>query len=145
MQRGRLALSGLTLSGPAEEQEAAIQAVQSNASPDVWPIPAVRRFARSGRLEYRAVIYNPAVDKSSGMPKLSAQFEIYRGDQALFQAPAAPVGTTGQTNFKRIELAGGLRLQGLPPGDYLLRVLVTDEFAKSKNNKVEQWMDFSVK
>jgi len=44
-----------------------------------------------------------------------------------------------------LDCGGRLKLNGFPPGDYVMRLIVTDVLAKSKYSRAEQWMDFSVR
>jgi hypothetical protein len=46
---------------------------------------------------------------------------------------------------KRFDYVGRLRLNDFPPGEYLLRLVVTDGLAIKKYRHAEQWMDFIVK
>lgn len=105
----------------------------------------MRRFARSGLIDYAAIVYNPAMDKATGKPRLNAQIEIYRNGRVICQAPDRAVFVPDTSDPKRIVIGGQLKLSGPEPGDYLLHLVVTDALAKPKFSPVEQWMDFSVR
>jgi VWFA-related protein len=160
LNKKRLTLSGLLVSG--RESEALQEAVMLkpvdgnekipealNESPqrtlDPQPTPAVRRFATTGDLSYGAWIFNATIDKRSKLPQLTSQIEIYHRGKRIYQAPVHPVSIGKATNLKRIPCGGHLRLNGFPPGDFLLRLVVIDNLASEKSSRVDQWMDFTVR
>ncbi|MFN7947715.1 MAG: VWA domain-containing protein [Blastocatellia bacterium] len=147
LNKKRLAVSGLVLTKGQDRQQNAAATPQDSAeqNDDVQPTPHVRRFARSGFIDYAAIVYNPAMDKATGKPRLNAQIEIYRNGRAIYQAPDRAVSVPDTSDPKRIVIGGQLKLSGLEPGDYLLHLVVTDALARPRFSRVEQWMDFSVR
>mgnify|MGYP002784172228 CR=1 FL=1 len=136
LSKNRLAMSGLVLSIPKTEGE--------KESTDVKTSPYVRSFAKTGWVKYGAAIYNATTDKKTGQPQLTVQAEIYRDGKLLKQLPAESLQLPAKTSAKRFDFVGQMLLNNFQPGDYLLRVVVTDALAKKKVGQVEQWMDFSV-
>ena len=151
LTKNRLALSGLTLTGRLLPDPAAPPPAQTATPPpaaandETQPTPAVRRFARIGAFEYYAIVFNPQLNRPTNQPQLTMLVEIYRDGKAIFQATPRPVDLTGQTDLKRIVCGGQISLDGLPPGDYLFHLIVTDPLAKKKYGQAEQWMDFTVR
>lgn len=48
-------------------------------------------------------------------------------------------------DLKHIPAAGRLRLgDDLVPGEYVLRMMITDKLAKQKYSSALQWMDFEI-
>lgn len=142
LSKKRLALSGLVLAAAKDIPPATNTTTES---PEINASPAVRRFARDSAFDYGAVIYNAAANPATGQPALTMQIEIYRDGKAIYQAQPRPVEVAGVGNGGRLECGGRLKLTGLPPGDYLLHLIVTDTVAKQKYARADQWMDFGIR
>lgn len=138
LSKSRLAMSGLVLSLPKAEGE-------KESITDLRTTPYVRNFPGSGWIKYGAAIYNSTVDKKTGQPQLTVQAEIYHDGKLLKQLPPKPIELPAKANSKRFDFVGQMLLTNFQPGDYLLRVIVTDALAKKKIGQVEQWMDFTVR
>jgi hypothetical protein len=143
LSKNRLALSGLVLSSPRTEPGQ--QPAKSEESDDVQPTPSVRRFSRDSAIDYGTVAYNPTLDRKTGKSQLTMQLEIYRDGKVLHQLEPRQVPADEATNSRRLECGGRLKLTSFPPGDYLMRLVVTDQLANQKYSRAEQWMDFSVR
>ncbi len=142
----RLAMSGLILSSRAQPPAPVEQDAQPRLqASDVHPSPAVRRFSRTGEIDYGAVIYNPALDPKTGQTQVVAQIEIYRDGKPVYRGPSRPVEMQNVGDSARLACQGTLKLNGFPPGDYMMHVIVVDALAKKKYARVEQWMDFGVR
>ena len=160
----RLAMSGLVLTAPkqvaapsapsndaAAASEAVVTQTQANkAAAESTPTsglsasPFVRKFPRSGWIQYGAAIYNATTDKKTNQTQITVQTEIYRDGKVVYQFPARAVEFTAGMNPKRFDYVGRLRLNNMAVGSYLLRMVVTDGLAKKNARRVEQWMDFTV-
>jgi VWFA-related protein len=164
--KNRLALSGLVLTTPktvaapagdnsSNKEAAAVvkvaperaekEAGGSPLPPDLQATPYLRRFPRTGWIQYGAAIYNASADKKTGQPQITVQAEIYRDGKPAYQFPARPLQFSPGANLKRFDYVGRLQLNNFPAGDYLLRLIVTDGLARKKFARAEQWMDFSVR
>ena len=148
----RLALSGLALSAPQAAPSSvplsgdpSASAAPSVEASDTQPTLAVRRFAHTSEMVYDFMIFNAQLDKRTHQPQLTSQTELFRDGQRVYQFPARPVDASEQRDLTRLVFGGRLELKDFPPGDYALRVIVTDTLAKQKYSRAEQWMDFSVK
>jgi hypothetical protein len=117
----------------------------ADARDDVQPTPNVRRFSRDSAIDYVAVVYNPALDPKTGKPQLTIQLEIYHDGKLLHQLEPRQIVPGEGINPKRFECGGRLKLTSFPPGDYVMRLVVTDQIANQKYARAEQWMDFSVR
>jgi hypothetical protein len=149
MEKKQLAISGLVLAAPQTAPDGTPlttdnQTAQASEA-DVQPTPAVRRFARTGEIEYSFVVFNAQIDKRTHQPQLGLQVELFRDGKRAHQFPARPVDTSGQKDLARLVCGGRLQMKDFPPGDYAVRVIVTDALAKQKHSRAEQWMDFSVR
>ena len=163
LTKNRLALSGLILgliddvaiqrstqregaNQEAAKQEAAKQeAAKQEERDDIQPTPSVRRFSRDTIIDYGAVVYNPTIDPKTGKPQLVMQLEFYRDGKAIHRLEPRQIEPGEGANSKRLDCGGRLKLSGFPPGDYIMRLVVTDQLAKQKYSQAEQWMDFSVR
>jgi hypothetical protein len=170
LSKNRLAMSGVVLTTP---KNAPAMVPASAANPVVAPVASVtpterdeketdgssasanplglqatayvRRFPRTGFIQYGAAIYNATVDKKTGQSQISVQAEIYRPDGILaYRLPSRALELSRGANPKRFDYVGRLQLNNFPAGDYKMRLIVTDGLAKKKFSHVDQWMDFSV-
>ncbi|HEX9928117.1 MAG TPA: VWA domain-containing protein [Pyrinomonadaceae bacterium] len=147
LQKGKLLLSNPII-GEAENNSGKMTAPSvgeaTNGFSPVQSIssPAIRRFRPGAVLGYSYKIYNAAVDKTSGQPKLTVQVRLYRNGELVTDSPAAPTQLEPQTDLKRINDYGFMRL---PPnaltGDYALQIIVKDLV---KNETTAQSIDFEV-
>ncbi len=148
LSKNRLALSGLVLGlfdAAPDQPPTKPEETGADARDDVQPTPGVRRFSRDSAIDYGAAVYNPTLDQKTGKPQLTMQLEIYREGKVLHQLEPKPIAPGEAVSPKRLDCGGRLKLTGFPPGDYVMRLVVTDQLAKQKYSRAEQWMDFSVK
>jgi len=151
LSKNRLELSGLVLTSTRTESDKQStnpptgSPTGAEESEDIQPTPNVRRFSRNSVIDYGAFIYNATPDPKTGKPQLTTQLEIYRDGKVLHQMEPKPVDPDAAANPKRVECGGSLKLTSFPPGDYVMHIVVTDQLAKEKYARAEQWMDFSVR
>jgi VWFA-related protein len=112
---------------------------------DIQPSPGVRRFSHNSVIDYGAFVYNSTSDPKTGKPQLNLQVEIYRDGKVLHKMEPRAVDPGSSADPKRLECGGRLKLTSFPPGDYMMRLVVTDQLTKQKYARAEQWMDFSVR
>jgi hypothetical protein len=150
VNKGRLVLSAITLSGhslPADLNGLASGASGGTESDEglAEAGPAIRRLGRGGDLNYEFVVYNAKVDKASGAPKLSIQIHLLRDRRQVYEGEVTPLHLSTQKDWKRIHVAGSLKLAAnVQPGEYIVRILISDALAKEKHRAVAQWADFEV-
>jgi VWFA-related protein len=164
LNKNLLALSGLVMTapksaGPTTTKSSGGDAVtsvavsahaekdddKSSGTAGLQATPYVRRFPRTGLIQYGAAIYNASADKKTGLPQITVQAEIYRDGKRVYQLPPRALEFSHGVNPKRFDYVGRLQLNDFPAGDYLLRLVVTDGLARKKFSRAEQWMDFSVR
>jgi hypothetical protein len=58
-----------------------------------------------------------------------------RGDKRVVATPQLPLKTAGAENLSRIPYFGGLNLEGMPSGAYVLQVTATDRAANATISK----------
>jgi hypothetical protein len=122
LAEGRLTLSSLFLLREG--------AAPASAAPDAGPIlnsaQALPRFDREESLYLQLYAYNPKRD-AAGSIELVAQAEVLRGGVVLGTTAPEPM-SEGETRGTVPHLSR-IRLQQFEPGDYELRVTVTDRNA----------------
>jgi VWFA-related protein len=121
---GRFTLSSLFL---LQEGKAPAAASAPDA-PDLHNAQAVRRYHRNESLYAQIYAYNPKKD-ADGATKLFAQAEILKNGQTLGKAAPEPMeSSAAQTPLPH---TSRIRLQRFEPGDYELRMTVSDENANA--------------
>jgi hypothetical protein len=76
---------------------------------------------------------------------LTVQARLIRDGQVVFSGQPRPVQITPQTDLRNIGLSGRMLLGiDLPPGEYILQIIVTDALADRKHNTATQWSDFEI-
>ena len=127
-----------TLAGPSTEQEG-VERGNAEAS------PAVRHFHHGMVMNYAFYIYNARLDKATNNPKLTTQVRIFRDGKSIFTGKEDPLNLSAQADLKRLIAGGQIQLgTDLPPGEYVLQVIVNDTLADEKHRTATQWMDFEI-
>lgn len=146
----RLVLSGIAAFGtdPAAvgNKPAGNHTASATLSPDEDPEAgaATRRLRKGMVLSYGCYIYNAQVDRSTRRPQLSTRVRLFRDGQEVFTGDALAYQPAGD-DLRRLPLTGALQLgTGMPPGEYVLQVIVTDALAKAKQRVATQWIDFTI-
>jgi hypothetical protein len=140
-------VAGAITTAPALASPASAEKEVDNGSQpgDLQATPYVRKFPRSGSVQYGVAVYNATADKKTGLPQIIAQAEIYRDGKPAYRLPPRSLEFSPGVNPKRFDYVGRLQLADFPTGDYLLHLIVMDGLAKKKFARAEQWMDFSVR
>ena len=140
----KIALSGITLSTESETaapKSDSSQGAETGVATNVANL-AMRRFRSSSNLYYSYVVYVSAVKKSAEAPSLSAEAKLFREGTLVYGGAPKSIDPAGQTDLERIAAAGGLRLNSLSPGAYVLQVKVKDQ--AGKRSDATQLIDFEV-
>jgi hypothetical protein len=121
---GRLTLSSLFLLKEAETAEAA-------ADPGAALVlsQAFRHFRRDESLYAQIFAYNPTRDPS-GATDLVAQAEVRRGGAVVLGSGSPERMVVGEAEGPPVPHVSRIPLQSLGPGEYELRVTVTDRNAE---------------
>jgi VWFA-related protein len=148
--RKRLALSGLVVASPQPQSPATTPASTTVAkvADDLngqQTDPATRRFRRGSLLDYGYVIYNARLDSATRRPRLMIQARLFREGKQVYAGAAQPLDPNQQMGLERIEAAGRLQLGSeLPPGEYVLQIVVTDALAGKEPRIATQWIDIEI-
>ena len=106
--------------------------------------PAVRRFASGDTLEYSYLVYGAREDrnKSAG---LTNEIRLFRGTDEVLIGAIPPAVVTKAEGNEAIVVGGTFKLaKSLPPGDYFLQVIITDQLAPRERQTSSQWIDFEI-
>lgn len=104
-------------------------------------LPATRVISRKNDLRYAAVIYNAKTE--AGKPQLTSRLMISVGQKVLFQEAEQPVTTPGSEPGQLVRV-GQLALAKVPPGRYVLTLIITDPLADKKRQTISRSVDFTV-
>ena len=140
----KIALSGITLSTESDTSKPASDPPPGGETGVAINMAnlAMRRFRSSSDLYYSYVVYVGAARKSSEAPVLLAEVKLFREGTLVYGGAAKYIDPAGQTDLERISGAGGLRLNSLSPGAYVLQVTVKDQ--SGKRSDATQLIDFEV-
>ena len=145
LKKDRLTLSGILLQRLqpqlSDPQNAAKRQFQTDEQRDA----ALRRFRAGMNVRFSYVVYNAKLDKATQTLKLTMQFRIFRDGKETFLSKEKSLIPVDQTDMQRLLAEGVFTLgKAIPPGDYVLQVIVKDLSAKEKNQVATQWIDFEV-
>jgi len=136
LKNGRLALSGIVMT-------AAQSSAGTNTQEDIDGTPAVRIFKAGSAIYYAYEIMNARAD-GGARSQLETQIRIYRDGQAIYALPESPLNIDGQQNSKRYVVGGRMELKKIPPGTYVMQIIVSDTLRKDKSGIAAQALDFEV-
>ncbi|HSP62468.1 MAG TPA: VWA domain-containing protein [Pyrinomonadaceae bacterium] len=160
LRDNRLALSGIAIHGagilhdrtntviPSPTPLSAFD--QSNepataAADEMINGPGVRRFHQGSTLVFAYTIYNALVDQVTHQPQLTTQTRVFRDGKLIYEVNPTAVDVSRQRDLQRPTAAAELQLgPELPPGQYVLQIIVEDRRAKEKTRTATQWIDFEV-
>ncbi|HSD29010.1 MAG TPA: VWA domain-containing protein, partial [Vicinamibacteria bacterium] len=124
--QGTLTLSSLFLL-KKETSLAGTTPATAGDSPSLRGAQAWRRFKRDESLYVQIFAYNPARD-ASGATDLVTETEIWRGGVKLAGTPAEPL-SPGERGAPPVPHTRSIKLAPFAPGDYEVRIVVTDRRA----------------
>ena len=104
---------------------------------------AIRQFRPGSVIAYPYTIYNATLQ--GGKPNLTVQVDLYREGKLVVGGKPQPADLQPQSDWTRISDFGYLKLNDKSePGDYLLRIIVTDLLAGGKKAVSTQYVEFEV-
>ncbi|HMS42591.1 MAG TPA: VWA domain-containing protein, partial [Pyrinomonadaceae bacterium] len=120
LDKNRLSLSGLVLQNmTAEQWQARVNGQTVSDMQDAPTVTATRIFRRGTVLLFNYVIYNAKPDANRNV-QIQTQARLYRDGELVFEGKIQPLNAQGQTDLKRLEGNGAVRLgKNLVPGDYV--------------------------
>jgi VWFA-related protein len=147
ISRKELALSGIMMNGANEKPpgKAPKQPAPQVAESDSGTGPAVRIFPTGSNMLFAFQILNAKANQQN-LPELDIQTRLFRDGKEVYASVPAPFDPTGQSDLSELEVEHRLTLgTDLPPGEYVLEVLVTDKLAPKKSASASQSTDFEIR
>jgi VWFA-related protein len=90
------------------------------------------RFSSPVTLEFMSFVYNAAHSNTSEV-NLATRVEVINLEgRAVIDTDLRPLATKGNADLARIPVRGSIKQQAMSPGNYLLRVTVADNVAKTR-------------
>jgi hypothetical protein len=129
LTKGRLTLSSIFLF--------AADAGDNKGTPT--PMLGLREISRKQDLRYAALIYNAKT--ANNKPQLRSRLIISQGGKILFQEPEQPIEGNPASPLTKV---GQLALAKVPPGRYVLTLVITDPLADKKSQTISRSIDFTV-
>lgn len=143
--KDRLILSGIMLAADQPQlQPAGVSVEGALASDDPNGTPAVRIFKPGSGIVYAYQILNAHSDREK-KPQLEGQVRLFRDGRQVYASTPSPVGADKQQNPKRLISIGNMQLGQIPPGDYVLQIVISDKLRKEKDRIAAQSIDFQVR
>jgi hypothetical protein len=149
-RKKQLALSGIVLQlAPPDVlgKLARPPATPPSAQADSWRQggPALRRYLPGQTILYGFAVINAKMKSGPQEFKAGYLLRVFRNGKLLYEGPFSNQLVKGQGDPTSLIGGGVLTLvPQIPPGEYLMQVLVTDELAPRKRSQVAQWVDFEV-
>lgn len=144
LKQKRLALSTIVLDQTPTDAGAASDASGQMQSGDPRRSAAGRLFRASDPIRYAFQVFNAKREGGSRQPRLDTRLRLFREAKLIYESPVMAV-KPGDKDQNRLLALGKLQFaKGLPPGDYILQAIVTDNLAPKKYAVATQWMDFHV-
>lgn len=126
---GTLSLSGVVLYPDAQNDDDPMRRAL-----------VLRRFHQGASLVFGYTIYNAALDKKAGLPKLTTQTVVFRDSEKIYSSDRVPVAASDKTDLKRISTGARLQLgTALTPGEYVVQIVVEDTVARHTATQVTQF------
>ena len=113
----------------------------SGADKSVLQLSPARVISRKQDLRYAVIVYNAKL--SNNKPQARSQLIISQEDKIVFKEAEQPVERPGAATGQLIKV-GQLGLSNVPPGQYVLTLVVTDPLADKKRQTVSRNIDFTV-
>ena len=96
----------------------------------------LRKFVAGSVLRYGFEVYN-AKGEVQSMPKLETQAQILQNDRVVVEGNLNKIDSSAQTDPKHVKVSGAIMLKDtLQPGDYLLKLTVSDRAGKQTATQV---------
>jgi VWFA-related protein len=145
VSKDRLFLSGILIGADqTQTQPAGLSAEGALPADDPDGTPAVRIFKPGTAITYAYQILNARAGRDK-KPELETQMRLFRDGRQVYSSMPAPVSTEKLENPRRLLGAGRMQLTQIPPGQYVLQIVISDKLRKEKDRVASQSIDFEVR
>jgi len=143
VSKGRLTLSSILLAENRQPEASVLGANEGRLSAAALSA-SDRVFPAGAALSYQYSVFNARLDAAQ-KADLQVQTRIFRDGKLVYSGKPMVPEISSQPASKQLQAGGNMVLgAAIPPGDYVLQVIVTDKSAKQKLQTAWQWTDFSV-
>jgi hypothetical protein len=130
LSRAALALSSILVLAEGEDGGASPPTARGAISFDQARRAEVsRRFPRGGHLDYLLIVYGRRKPGTASPLEVNVESQLLSGNSILTRSPRRPVSEEGPAGLPVV--TGRLRLDPLAPGDYELRLVVSNPSASA--------------
>jgi VWFA-related protein len=144
LKKERITVGGIILQNVADKQQNNGDGLPDPSQTDYVQNTALRQFRSGSALFYNATFYGAKLDAGK-RPQIKTQVKIYRDGKEIFAEPETDYVPAPGDDLKRLPFRGAVRFtNGLPPGQYILQIIVSDFLAKEKNRVRTAWTDFEI-
>ncbi len=151
LKKKRLTLSSLVLNNYSAAEWQKIRAgekpdtaIEGNDDLSTNIDTTLRRFKPGTVLQYGYIIYN-AANRANQNPQMEIGVRLLRDGKVIMEGEPREFSPADQTDLRRVPAIGAITLgKSLPPGNYVLQVIVTDKFAKEKYQTATRWVEFEI-
>lgn len=141
---GSLTLSSIVLEEMSLGEFRNSFAVGNTVKTDPMRDTSLRRIQVGRVYRYSLEIYNAQLDTAK-TPGLETRIRVFREGKLILDGPPKPFDTAGQTDMAHLRFVGGLSIGSeMEPGDYVLQLIVADNFGKAKRRVASQFVQFEV-
>jgi hypothetical protein len=127
LEGGELSLSSLFLLKRDDRGASTSPPASPEQGPNLREVQAQRRYRKGEDLYVQLFAYNPKRDEG-GTTSLIAQAEVWRSGALL--ASSAPESLAAEDGSARIAHLRSIKLKPFEPGNYEVRMVITDQNAK---------------
>ncbi len=144
LKKERVTIGGITLQNVDDKQQSGSAAVPDPSQTDYVQNTALRQFKAGSALFYNTTFYGAKLDGGK-KPHLKTQVKIYRDGKEIFLEPETDYVPAAGGDTGRLPFRGAVQfINGLPPGQYILQIIVFDLLAKEKYRLQTAWTDFEI-
>lgn len=144
LAKGKLALSSILLRKDAPAGISAVDHAEGQVgASDPAIAEATRVFKAGDALSYQYLLFNAKT--SEGKSSLEVETRLFRDGKQVYAGQPMVPELAGDAAAGRLLAGGRINLsQAIPPGGYVLQLIVTDRLAKGKSRTASQWVDFEI-
>ncbi len=144
LKAGKLTLSSIVLEDMSVDDFQNSFAIGSAVKTDPMTDTAVRRIKVGRVYRYSFEAYNAQLDDQK-RTNLETRIRVFREGKLILDGQPKPFVYVGAIEPGHLRTLGGLSIGSeMEPGDYILQVIVTDNFGKQKRQVATQFVQFEV-
>lgn len=145
LKKNRLTTSSIVLENfTAEQWHRSADPLAPRAATNPMSDTALRRIKVGTVIRYGYEIYNAKLDSDKQLG-IETKVRVFRDGKLILDGKQAAFELRGQTDMRHLKNVGAIAIgNSMIAGDYILQVVVTDKFAKAKDQAATQVVQFEV-